>query len=55
MIGEKKLLISKAAVEKGLEVDCEVEGDTGYESGQSNKPVHTGMLHQIILKGFYHF
>jgi len=41
MIGEKKLLISKAAVEKGLEVDCEVEGDTGYESGQSNKPVHT--------------
>jgi len=38
--GEKKLSI-KAAAEKGLKIDCEVEGDTGYESGQSNKPVHS--------------
>jgi len=37
--GEKKL--SNKAAEKGLEIDCEVEGDTGYESGHSNKPVHS--------------
>merc|ERR1712020_624000 len=37
--GEKKL--SSKAAEKGLEIDCEVEGDTGYESGHSNKPVHS--------------
>jgi len=36
--GEKKL--SSKPAEKGLEMDCEVEGDTGYESGHSNKPVH---------------
>lgn len=37
--GEKKL--SSKAGEKGLQIDCEVEGDTGYESGQSIKPVHS--------------
>jgi len=37
--GEKKL--GSKAGEKGLQIDCEVEGDTGYESGQSIKPVHS--------------